>query len=235
MADTLRLLATVFFLSGAALLLIAAVLWFVLKIPKVIGDLSGRTARKNIRRIREENEQAGRRYSRPVRAADRPAAGGKKKTGHLTARLRQAEEEKRRASEEAKTVKPALNPSVDPGTVPLQDNDLYATMPLAGEAGFSPEAAQTVPESDRAAGLNEEDEVMTEILTCVVEPEEAVSDPQRPGEGEILTEILSPQPTEDGSEEETTGQLQPKVTETTQVPVRMLREVILIHTDEVID
>jgi hypothetical protein len=34
-------------------------LFFLLKIPQVIGDLSGRTARKAIANIREQNEQTG--------------------------------------------------------------------------------------------------------------------------------------------------------------------------------
>ena len=38
---------------------IAAVLFFTLKIPKVISDLSGRTARKAIENIRLHNEQSG--------------------------------------------------------------------------------------------------------------------------------------------------------------------------------
>ncbi len=39
--------------------LVSAVLFFVLKIPKVIGDLSGSTAKKAIQQIREQNEQTG--------------------------------------------------------------------------------------------------------------------------------------------------------------------------------
>lgn len=38
---------------------IAVTLFFTLKIPKVISDLSGRTARKAIENIRQQNEQSG--------------------------------------------------------------------------------------------------------------------------------------------------------------------------------
>ena len=38
---------------------IAVVLFFTLKIPKVISDLTGRTARKAIENIRMQNEQSG--------------------------------------------------------------------------------------------------------------------------------------------------------------------------------
>jgi hypothetical protein len=44
---------------GGVMLVVSAVLFFVLKIPKVIGDLSGATARKAIKNIREQNEASG--------------------------------------------------------------------------------------------------------------------------------------------------------------------------------
>lgn len=51
------------FLGGAALaavmLLVSVILFFALKIPKVISDLSGRTARRAIDDIRRQNEQSG--------------------------------------------------------------------------------------------------------------------------------------------------------------------------------
>ena len=51
------------FLGGAALslvmVIVSAILFFTLKIPKVIGDLTGRTARKAIEDIRKQNEQSG--------------------------------------------------------------------------------------------------------------------------------------------------------------------------------
>lgn len=57
--ETYRLI----FLGAAALsllmLIISVVLFFVLKIPKVIGDLTGTTARKAINEIRKQNERTG--------------------------------------------------------------------------------------------------------------------------------------------------------------------------------
>ncbi len=41
------------------MLVVSIILFIVLKIPKVIGDLSGATARKAIRNIREQNEASG--------------------------------------------------------------------------------------------------------------------------------------------------------------------------------
>ncbi len=40
-------------------MVLAVLLWFKFCIPSVIGDLSGRTARKSIAKMREENEKSG--------------------------------------------------------------------------------------------------------------------------------------------------------------------------------
>lgn len=51
------------FLGGAGLaglcLVVAVILFFILKIPSVIGDLTGATARKAIENIRNQNESSG--------------------------------------------------------------------------------------------------------------------------------------------------------------------------------
>ena len=51
------------FLGGAiaagVMLAVSILLFFVLQIPKVIGDLSGRTARRAIDNIRRQNEESG--------------------------------------------------------------------------------------------------------------------------------------------------------------------------------
>lgn len=46
-------------IAAAIFLVISVVLFFVLNIPKVVSDLSGRTARKAIESIRKQNEQTG--------------------------------------------------------------------------------------------------------------------------------------------------------------------------------
>ena len=51
------------FIGGAALavlmLIISVILFFVYRIPSVVGDLTGRTARKAIEEIRNQNESSG--------------------------------------------------------------------------------------------------------------------------------------------------------------------------------
>ena len=46
-------------IACAIMVVVSVVLFITLKIPKVIGDLTGRTARKAIEDIRKQNEQSG--------------------------------------------------------------------------------------------------------------------------------------------------------------------------------
>lgn len=59
MAQTLQLLSIISFVVAGACLILAVFLWFFLRIQNVIGDLSGRTARKSIARMRAANEKTG--------------------------------------------------------------------------------------------------------------------------------------------------------------------------------
>ena len=59
MAGTLHTLSIISFVLAVAFLILAAILWFVFKIPNVIGDLSGSNARKSIARMRQQNEKTG--------------------------------------------------------------------------------------------------------------------------------------------------------------------------------
>lgn len=58
MANTLSNLSVVAFIVAAAALAIALFLFFFFKIPKVLSDLSGRTARRSVAKIRSGNEAA---------------------------------------------------------------------------------------------------------------------------------------------------------------------------------
>lgn len=59
MAETLSTLSIISFVLAVIALAIAIVLWFFFDIPMVIGDLTGRTARKSIAKMRAENEKSG--------------------------------------------------------------------------------------------------------------------------------------------------------------------------------
>ena len=65
MADILSIISLVSFILASVCFVLAIVFWFGFKIPTVIGDLSGRTARKSIAKIRESNEKSGAKSYRP--------------------------------------------------------------------------------------------------------------------------------------------------------------------------
>lgn len=59
MAEILSTLSIISFVAAGVCLLVAVFLFIYFKIPSVIGDLSGRTARKSIAKMRVANEKAG--------------------------------------------------------------------------------------------------------------------------------------------------------------------------------
>lgn len=59
MAETLSTLSTISFIVAIVFFLLAVFLCFLFKIPTVISDLSGRTARKSIAKMRSANERTG--------------------------------------------------------------------------------------------------------------------------------------------------------------------------------
>ena len=65
MAETLSTVSLIAFIVAGLSFVSAVVLFFVFGIPSVIGDLSGRTARKSIKRMRLSNENSGNKSFRP--------------------------------------------------------------------------------------------------------------------------------------------------------------------------
>ena len=59
MAQTLQTLSIISFVFAGICLVLAIFFWFFFKIPTVMGDLSGRTARKSIAKMRAANEKTG--------------------------------------------------------------------------------------------------------------------------------------------------------------------------------
>lgn len=59
LSEVLPIISIVSFVLAGVALLVAVVLFIKFKIPSVIGDLSGRTARKSIAQVREYNEKSG--------------------------------------------------------------------------------------------------------------------------------------------------------------------------------
>lgn len=59
MAETLSTLSIISFIIAGVCLVLAIFLWIFFRIPSVIGDLTGRTARKSIAKMRSANEKTG--------------------------------------------------------------------------------------------------------------------------------------------------------------------------------
>ncbi len=90
MADTLTTVSYFSFAAAGICLATAIILFFVFKIPVVMGDLSGRNARKSIERMRKENEKTGKksydrlgrmdkekgRQAEPIKDQKKTAIGG---------------------------------------------------------------------------------------------------------------------------------------------------------------
>lgn len=74
MAETLLTLSTIAFVVAGIFFILAVFFWFLFKIPSVISDLSGRTAKKSIEKLRRRNEQTG---SKGYRVSQTNAERGK--------------------------------------------------------------------------------------------------------------------------------------------------------------
>lgn len=65
MADILSKISIVSFALAAVFFALAVLFWFKFGIPTIIGDLSGRTAKKSIAKMRNKNEKTGKKIFRP--------------------------------------------------------------------------------------------------------------------------------------------------------------------------
>ncbi|MDF2820878.1 MAG: hypothetical protein K0R15_1319 [Clostridiales bacterium] len=65
MAEVLSIISISAFIIFGALLFLTIVLAIKFNIPKIIGDLSGHTAKKSIEHIREKNEKTGKKPFKP--------------------------------------------------------------------------------------------------------------------------------------------------------------------------
>lgn len=70
MADLYTIAAIVAFSASAVFALLALFFMIKFRVFKIIGDLSGRTAKKSIAQMRAENEKSGKKLHRPTHAAE---------------------------------------------------------------------------------------------------------------------------------------------------------------------
>lgn len=65
MAETLSMISIISFTAAGICLVIAIIFFVRFKIPSVVGDLSGRTARRSVEQMRKANEKSGGKSYRP--------------------------------------------------------------------------------------------------------------------------------------------------------------------------
>lgn len=65
MAQVYNIISIGGFSLAGVFLILAVVFWFRFKIPKIVGDLTGRTAKKSIAQMRSENEKSGKKLYTP--------------------------------------------------------------------------------------------------------------------------------------------------------------------------
>lgn len=63
--ELLQTLSLVAYIAAGVLFLVAVALFFLLDVPKLYGDVSGRTAKKAIEAIRQQNESTGNKAYKP--------------------------------------------------------------------------------------------------------------------------------------------------------------------------
>lgn len=105
--DTYRLIFLVGAIASGLMLIAAVILFFVLKIPRVIGDLTGANARKAIAGIRSQTEQNGgrdrKRTERSSAHTDSPANTQKLSNNEATGRRADAAPKAEQASRAEET------------------------------------------------------------------------------------------------------------------------------------
>lgn len=69
MAEIYTIISIAAFSLAGVFFLLSCIFWFKFGIMKIIGDLSGRTAKKSIEQMRAQNEKTGRKDFRPTPAA----------------------------------------------------------------------------------------------------------------------------------------------------------------------
>lgn len=64
MAQALNNISIILFILAVVFAVVSVIFWFVFRIKDVIGDLSGRNARKSIERMRADNEKSNKKQKR---------------------------------------------------------------------------------------------------------------------------------------------------------------------------
>lgn len=126
----LSTISLICFILAGVMFAVLLFLFFYLRIPRVISDLSGRTAKKSIQRMRYRNENSGKKSHSTSRT--------NKERGKITNAI-----PKNAENNNSKAVKANIPPASNT-TEKLSDN-MNATEPLRPNAGPSKDVQETMP------------------------------------------------------------------------------------------
>lgn len=174
-ADTLSLLSVISFVLAGVCFAVAVFLWFFFKIPRVIGDLNGRTARKSIAKMREYNENSGTKTfnSSPTNL----------QRGKLTETIpeNKVTSEKIKATPDDEYTVPMQVPETDRmSTERLETGVLEANQGIPAAGVTAALGGNSVAYAPETAPLNEPQTNETELLVGDLPPEAALSAPSSP-------------------------------------------------------
>lgn len=211
MAETLSTISLIAYIISAVFFVLAIVLFIVFKIPAVIGDLSGKNARKSIERIRLNN----------VRTGDKSYRSSKTniERGKLTETISASDKSNSHINNIANinnVIQGAFSFGNEDGTVALNSNSEYATTALFTGV------------SEETTALEDNSEAETTQLNTSVNDKDDLTNLSYSNDDKYATEPLN-------NEEETT-QLNVNDIYKHDIAnnIKMLDEIILINSDEVI-
>lgn len=233
MAKTLTDLSTVFFIVAAVGLVLAVFLWVFFNIPKVIGDLSGKTAKRSVAKIRAANEQSGYKSYRPSEA--------NVLRGKLTEPVPEEEKRKRMRSAQAKGYYSKGTGDMTEGksTSHLSDAPNMPGVSASVKSGSVAAASAAVGETEKistttelpSAKINEETEALsqgeeTAALDLSIDLNEETQALNRDSTEETAILDRCDDPASTGRKYRVVG--------TGKIKLRIVEEIMLIQTDEVI-
>lgn len=137
MAEILSAVSMISYIAAGVFAAATAALWFLFKIPSVIGDLSGRSAKKSIEKMRVHNEKTGKKSYR--------SSAENEKRGKLTEKM-----DRKNDSKPGKSYETGVLSENNPQKRQIEETELLtegeATSPLD-------EGAETEPLYEQETGM----------------------------------------------------------------------------------
>jgi hypothetical protein len=155
MANTFSLISTISFVAAFVFLLLAVIFWVLFRIPTVIGDLTGKTAKKSIAKMRAANEKTG---SKPYRES-KGNAGRVKLTAPIPTeeRMGQKKGKKAKTAPHGRSAAPSSAGEAIPQTGLLNDaNSCVGNAAVMPETGVLSENKANARKSEETGLLDDE-------------------------------------------------------------------------------